>query len=598
MIYFHDSLYLYQPWLVAKTIPAPPRRVPARGSVPKVAGGPLRRFRAHLTDRTVTAVTLTYQPGSATRLQEVTIGRPERFKQDDLTRNTVGLPDADTIILGQPRPRVFRLRRGPAHVLVTLTLGMNEAEVVALMRGTDPGQHAAIASILESLLKLVGKYWLQDLAKDVRVPCRPTLTLDRDREVMPDPDPAQVAHDRADIAADIMAIRSLSTNVANAIAMDAAMVGKRGIVRQQTAWTIDLLGQAVTDAPSGRGWSKDDQAGRPVHRRPGNTGQVSLGNDEGLPEYALAAMREANLKTGNQGMALLHSLLTLARDAFGSANGGVVTIDLDELAIRLFGRSRGPVEAAERRATLWEQVRFIANLRVEGPGPRVKIRQGTGWVDMAWFHPLIVIEGMLTGATGPVTLEGLQAPAVIEFRASDRFARDAKLGNRALPVLGVLGRVVKIRAGNPSGSWAQAVVYALLFEARKRSCATVEVTRTYLLTHYPGNPHPMDIIGNPNTSRRAVEYWAGAMKTIKKDVGGLIETIEDPEAPTGHGWAARWLKQRIVIRLGLDVPETAGLRELIDGRVLQATIAADRRDRDTIRADTIRRRNMKTVLPV
>ena len=609
MIFFRDSLDRYQPWLVGKTIHPPPRRVPAKGSVPKVTGAlatvhslgasPLRRFRAPLLDRTVTAVTLTYQMGSATRLQEITIGRPEGFNKNEPTRNIVGLPDADTIILFQPRPRVLRLRRDPAHVLATLTLGWTEDEVGAFITGIDPGHHAVIQAILKNLLRLARMHWLRDLDKDTSTPCRRTLTLDRDRTMMPDPDPDQMVHDRIAIAADITAIRRLATRVASAIAIDEAMVGKRTMARQQTAWPIDLVGQAFTDSRSGRGWSKDDQAGRHVHRRPGNTGQVSLGDDEGLPEYALAAMRDASMKTGNQGMALLHTLLTLARDAFGSANGGVVTIVLDELAIRLFGRSRGPVEAAERRATLWEQVRFIANLRVEGPGPRLKIRQDNQWVDMAWFHPLIVIEGVLAGATGPLTLDGLHpAPAFIEFRASDRFARDAKLGNRAYPVLGVLGRVIKIPAGNPSGSWAQAIAFALLLEARKRSCATVEVTREYLLTHYPGKPHPMDIIANPNTSRRAVEYWAGAMEKIKRKLDGLIEKIEDPKAPTGHGWAARWRKQRIVIRLRLDVPETAGLRELIEDRALQATKAANKLDRDTIRADTIRRRNTKTVPPV
>lgn len=599
MIYFRDSLDRYQPWLVAKTMPAPPRRVPAKGSVPKVAGGPLRRFRAHLSDQTITAVTLTYQMGSATRLQQITIGRPERFKKMEPTRNIVGLPDADTIILYQPRPRVLRFRRDPAQVLARLTLGWTEDEVVAFLTGIDPGHHAVIQAILKNLLRLARMHWLRDLDGDTSTPCRPTLTLDRDRTEMPNPDPDQILHDRFAITADIVAIRRLSTNVANAIAIDEAMVGKRTMARQQTAWPIDLVGQAFTDSRSGRGWSKDDQGGRHVHRRPGNTGQVSLGDDAALPEYALAAMRDASLKTGNQGMALLHTLLTLARDAFGSANGGVVTIVLDEIAISLFGRSRGPVEAAERRAALWEQVRFIANLRVEGPGPRMKIRQDNQWVDMAWFHPLIVIEGVLAGASGPVTLEGLhQAPAVIEFRASDRFARDARLGNRAMPVLGVLGRVIGIASGNPSGSWAQAIVYALLLEARKRSCATVEVTRDYLLSHYPGKPHPMELISDPNTSHRAVAYWAGAMEKIKRNLDGLIEKIEDPKAPTGRGWAARWLKQRVVIRLGLDIPETAGLRELTEGRARHATKAANRLDRDTIRADTIRRRKTKTVLPV
>lgn len=606
MILFRDSLNLYKTWSVTKKLPDQPSKLPAGAPVAKVTTGDLRdrilRKYPQLTDRTVTAVTLTYQLGPAIRLQEVEIGRPQRFRLEGRTWNEVGWPDADTVHLGSFSgshvPRTFRLRRDPAHVLLTLTPGMTEADVVALIKGTDPGQHASIAFVLENLLMLVRRHWLKDLSNDVRVPCRPMLTLDRDREVMPVPDTAQVARDREGIVADIAAIGRLSPSVANAIAINEAMVGNRGTVRQQTAWSADLLGQAVTDAPSWRNWNEDDQARRPVHRRPGNPGQVSLVNGVGPPDHALAPMREASLETGSQGIPLLHTLLTLARDASGSANGGVVTMDLDELAMRLFGRSRGPVEAAQRRATLWEQVRFIANLRVEGPGPRVKIRQGTGWVDMAWFHPLIVIEGLLTGATGPVTPEGLhQAPAVIEFRASDRFARDATLGNRALPVLGVLKRVIEVPSGTPSGSWAKAIVFALLFEARKRSCATVEVSRRYLLTHYPGNPHPEDMTDDPRTSRRAVEYWHRAIETIKRDVGGLIETIEDPEAPTGRGWAARWLKQTIVIRLGLDVPETAGLRKLIDLRAQQATIAANRRDRETIRADTIRRRNSRPVPP-
>jgi hypothetical protein len=212
-------------------------------------------------------------------------------------------------------------------------------------------------------------------------------------------------------------------------------------------------------------------------------------------------------------------------------------------------------------------------------------------VEMAWSHPLIVVEGMLAQINGQIALEGMHGiPVAVRIRASDRLASDARLGNRAMPVLGELGRVMTIPAGQPGGSWARAITHALVFEARKRRNRVVMVSRQYLLTHYPGDPHPMDLLGDRKRMRRAVEYWEGALQAIGTHLPGLIEDIKYPEAPTGRGWSAQWLAARVLVRLGLDAPETAGLRDLIAGRADDDGEDAHRRDLATIRADTIRKR--------
>ena len=547
---------------------------------------------AALNARTVTAVTLTYLQGDSPGLRAITVAHPQPLVPIDDSNVPEGT------LLAQPRPRVARLGQGLDNMLVTLTTGMTALQVQSIILNIDPGHHAGIVSALASLRQSMGDQWHRDIETDTETPSRPTLTLDRDREVMPNPDPDHVAQDRATIDIDLAAIDALRAMVATAIETAGAIIPMPGVVRQQTAWAVDLVGQAVTDAPSGRGWTQNDQAGLDMHRRPGNTGRITLGGDRQLPDFALAAMREAMPKMGTHGMPLLFILLTLARNAVDNAENGIVTMHLDDLARRLYGRSRGPVEPAERRATLWDQVRFIASLRVEGPGPRLKIRDHGKLVEMAWFHPLIVSEGVLATITGQIALDGLHpAPAVIKIRASDRLASDARLGNRALPVLGKLDRVMKISAGKPGASWARAITYALVFEARRRSNQTVHVTREYLLTHYPGHPHPTDLLENPKSSRRAVEYWASALVVIRNDMPGLIEHIDDPEAPTGRGWKGKWLAQRVLIRLGLDADETVGLRDLIAGKDTHAIETAHRRDLATIRADTIRKRRAKTAPP-
>lgn len=596
MIYIHDDLNGYAGW--ADT------------------GGPLQAgeddpLLAALNAQTVTTVTLAYLQGDARGLRAITVAEPQSlwYRGPDLPAASgpvhprpvprlEQIPDQVTVlpefIDATIGPTIARVGQRLDNMLVTLTTGMTAAEVYSIIRGIDPGHHAEIELALARLRKSMGDQWNRDLDTDTNQPTRPTLTLDRDRETMPNPDPDHVAQDRATIVRDLDAIDDLRAMVATAIEKVQATDPIPGNVPQQTAWPVNLVAQAVTDAPSGTGWTRNDQAEQLTHQRPGNTGQIIARNDAQLPDFALAAMQATMPKLGMQGLALLEILLTLVRNAVDDTNGGIVTINLDALARRLHGRSRGPVEAAGRRAALWDQVRFIASLRVEGPGPRLKIRDRGKMVEMAWFHPLITIEGVLADATGRLTLDGLHpAPVIIKVRASDRFATLARLGNRALPVLGELGRVMTIAAGKPGGSWARAITHALVFEARKQCNRIVHVTRKYLLTHYPGHPHPLDLLGNPKSSHRAVEYWAGALEVIRRDLPGLIEHIEDPEKPTGRGWAGTWLEQRVLIRLSLDAPEMAGLRDLISGRDTHALEASHRQDRDTIRADLIRKRRQK-----
>lgn len=506
--------------------------------------------------RTVTTVTLTYQPPG-------------------------GMRSLDAVEIGYP-------------MLLMLTTSMTAGEVRDAIRGTDPGHHAGIATALATLSKSVGEQWHRDLDMDTDQPTRPTLTLDRDREAMPSPDPDHMAQDRAMIGVDLAALDALRALVADAIGADGATDPVPGVIRQQTAWAVDLAGQALTDAPTGRGWSGDDQAGNAVHRRPGNTGQVSVG-DGRVPGFALAAIREAMPRTGTHGIALLQTVITMARDAVGDAAGGIVTVNLDDLARRVHGqRARGVAETGRRRAWAWDQVRLLASLRVEGQGPRSRIRTGGKMVEMAWYHPLIVVEGVLAQINGQIALDGMHGiPVAVRIRASDRLASDARLGNRAMPVLGELGRVMTIPAGQPGGSWARAITHALVFQARRQRNCIVMVSRQYLLTHYPGDPHPMDLLGDRKRMRRAVEYWEGALQAIGMHLPGLIESIDDPEAPTGRGWSAQWLAARVLVRLSLDAPEMAGLRDLIAGRAVDDDEAAYRRDRAAIKADTIRKRGAR-----
>jgi len=523
--------------------------------------------------RTMTTVTLTYQPpGGMRALDAVAVGYP--------------MP-ADALAQG---PHVLDAwARDP--MLLLLTTSMTAGEVRDAIRGTGPGHHAGITTALATLSQSVGEQWHRDLDTDTDAPSRPTLTLDRDREAMPSPDPDHVAQDRAMIGIDLAALDALRALVADAIGSDGATDPVPGVIRQQTAWAVDLAGQALTDAPTGRGWSGDDQAGNAVHRRPGNTGQVSVG-DGRVPGFALTAIREAMPRTGTHGIALLQTVITMARDAVGDAAGWIVTVNLDDLARRVHGqRARGVAETGRRRAWAWDQVRLLASLRVEGQGPRSRIRTGGKMVEMAWYHPLIVVEGVLAQINGQIALDGMHGiPVAVRIRASDRLASDARLGNRAMPVLGELGRVMTIPAGQPGGSWARAITHALVFEARKRRNRVVMVSRQYLLTHYPGDPHPMDLLGDRKRMRRAVEYWEGALQAIGTHLPGLIEDIKYPEAPTGRGWSAQWLAARVLVRLGLDAPETAGLRDLIAGRADDDGEDAHRRDLATIRADTIRKR--------
>jgi hypothetical protein len=458
------------------------------------------------------------------------------------------------------------------HLLVTFYPDMSDDAVAQILQVVPEEHRPHMPGIFAAIGRITGDQWRRELAMDDPGPSRPSATLDRDRTLWPDPDDATIHADRATIDADLATIESLRVMVARAVEGEADPPAHiLDDLPAQTSMATHLAQIALADAPTRRGWSSDDQAGEVVHRRPGEGGHVTVVPDPtnllGL-RVASAFWNHTLDLTGAHGVAAVDVLVGMVRDDLQRTGAGMVTIGLDDLARRVGLRQQTQAERLAARARVFDIVRIIAAMRVEVPNSQTKVRSGNRLVDMSWYSPLIVIEDVQMPTGGQLALDGsAPTPHAIRYRGSDVLLRHARIGNRALPVLGETVRRDAIPAGQPSGSWARSICTAVMFLCRVSGTYTVTRSREVLLTMYAGAPHLDDVLSVSKHARRAVTYWTDALAILQTlDGGPMFETIDDPPAPTGRGWALAWRRQVVTLRVRRDAPEVKGLDAVIAGR--------------------------------
>jgi hypothetical protein len=482
-------------------------------------------------------------------------------------------------------------------LILTLWPGMTADDVRTILAGIDDAHAPGIVRALDAMRRVARDQWQRDLLEDVVVSTRPTASLARDRATMPVPDPEVVRADKIAIWADINIIDDLRLAVAQAVeATDVTPPSPSRPIPDdlptQTGIGLHTLGTALADGPSGYHWGHDATTGAIQHARPGAGGRVTVGDDPGSPAVdpgsaAVAAWlspaSEATIRrAGLRGYGCLQVVTGMLREALTREGITTVQVELDHLA-RVVGLTNHGSTHDERMAArrqVHDILRTIAAIHIETGEPRVAIRERGKIVTYAWHARVWAIEAVLVppaSPSGQMPLVGLDTvPHAIRVRASDQLARLARIGNRALPVLGKGNRLDAIPAGQPSGSWARAIGYATIYHARVRATHTLTLPRRDLLCTYPGDPHPENAVRR--NGRRAVTYWNGARQILATLAGGpLWRAIDDPPPPAGRGWAEKWMRQSVVLTLNPEAPEMAGLDAVVAGRAAQAAQATTRR---------------------
>jgi hypothetical protein len=470
------------------------------------------------------------------------------------------------------------------HLLVAFQPGMND-DAVEMMLQVLPAEHRPqIPAILASLGRIASDQWRRELAFDDPDPSRPSTTLDRDRAVWPNPTDATIRADSETIEADLAVIEDLRARFARLVEgdlpahiLDDLPAHILDDLPAQTSKATHLAQIAIADAPTRRGWAPVDQDGAIVHRRQGEDGRVTVVLDPNalLGLQVASAFWDHTLGlAGMYGVAAVDVLVGMVRDDVQRSGAGMVTLALDDLARRIGMRQRTQAERLAARAQVFSIVRNFAAMRVEA-NTRSKVRSGGRLVDMSWYSPLIVIEDVQMPSGGQLAFDGsAPTPYAIRYRGSDVLLRQARLGNVALPVLGETSRRDAIPAGQPPGSWARAIFTAVVRLCRLRGSYTVSAPREVLLTMYAGAPHLDDVLSDRRSARRAVIYWTDALRILRTlDGEPMFDTIDDPTAPKGRGWARDWRKQVVTLQLHREAREVKGLDEVIAGRERYASTA-------------------------
>jgi hypothetical protein len=489
-----------------------------------------------------------------------------------------GAPGAEWLAWGHARDafRATAQYAGPPRypdgdvLLLTLRIGLTSEHARAKLADIDVGHVPHIIRTLKNVRRMAGDQWLRELEDDDPYSTRPSTTLDRNRAVWPHPDAETIRADSEAIKADLAAIDDLQATFARLVESDRPADILKDLPAQ-TSKVTHVVQTALADGPTRRNWKTDHQNGTIVHRRPGERGQVTVVDDRTDVQelFGRAFLNHALDLTGTYGVAVVDVLVGMIRDDLQRSGAGRLTLALDDLAKRVGLRQRTQAERINARARIFSIVRTLAALWIAVPNTK-KVRVDGRLVDMSFFAPLILLQHVGCVPRRQLVLDGFGMawePFEIQFCGSDALLQHARLGNHALEVLGSTARRDAIPGGQASGSWARAIVAAVQRLCRINARYTVTERRERLLTMYTGEPHLDNVLKDRRTARRAVTYWSDAIKILQTlDGGPMFQTIDDPTAPAGHGWALEWRRQVVTLRVHPEALEVRGLEAVIAGR--------------------------------
>ena len=332
---------------------------------------------------------------------------------------------------------------------------------------------------------------------------------------------------------------------------------------QQTFQEAKTIAVGLADGPALRRWTpiEGEVAWRHAARdAPLETKLVgtSLLGWLGLPN-TLDSLRAELQGAGLPAVLLLHVVLGAALDKI-LANRAHVTVAIDQLVGAIGWEPRSRAERLAMRHRVWRWLALYDAMQVVGRRDGRWRDPDTGEVlDLTSRDALIRITGRRDPAqlsfdagTPPLEVSYVAGPWLEKFRGDRRVLAD----------FGNVRKLAAIKAGKPSGAWAQAIGLALQQRWRERAAytrigrvgedkhltiRTKPFTRRELLDLFPPSPTVDEVLDGPNPAR-AKSYWSEAVKLLKG--GGIITHYRElePLAPRRQGWARDWLEQPLDIR--------------------------------------------------
>jgi hypothetical protein len=334
-------------------------------------------------------------------------------------------------------------------------------------------------------------------------------------------------------------------------------------IPQSTFQEAKTLAMAIADGPMLRRWTpiEGEIAWRhAVRDSPLETKLVgtTLLAWLGLPN-TLDSLRREIQSAGLPALLMLHVVLGTALDKI-LANRAHVTVSIDQLVAAIGWEPRSTAERMRMRHRVWRWLAlFDATLIIGHRDGKWRDPDTHDVLDLRSRDALIRI----TGRRDPAQLAFDESipPLEVSYVAGP-WLEKLRGDRRVLADFGNVRKLAAIKAGKPSGAWAQAIGLALQQRWRERASyaeiarvgedhsltiRTKPFTRRELLDLFPPMPTVDEVLGGPNPAR-AKGYWTDAIRLLK-DEGIVTYCRELATLPSKRqGWAGDWLEQPLDIR--------------------------------------------------
>jgi len=333
----------------------------------------------------------------------------------------------------------------------------------------------------------------------------------------------------------------------------------------QTGLEANAMMCAVSDGKSGRHWENIEGADRRVHQVPGSAHRVQLVLSDGERELGFSFDLLQNA-TDHRDADDVFMLLYISRQLApsqplppGAFSGAVVGLDDVIKAIGWYPQNRG--QRAEMRRRVWHFIKFVARAHIIGQRTYKQRDKMTGeeidtYIDSP---PWMIGETVREGQPQPSLFEEDEPPLSVHIAATPIWTKLTALPETAqfLPLGEVLGA---IPGGRAAGAWARVIGLALsnFWRRHPREVVidTLKPTRRELIERYtPATGSIESVLNGPNP-RRAVEYWAGALRILVEceflaEEGEAALSYEaQRDALNGYKWQDDWLNGVADIRPG------------------------------------------------
>lgn len=343
----------------------------------------------------------------------------------------------------------------------------------------------------------------------------------------------------------------------------------------QTGMEANAMLAAVSDGKTGRHWETLLYNDSRVHKVPGAAHYVRLVLSDGEREIGISVDALAGVTDkcdADDDFILLYvSRLLTPSQPLAQGTAALAVVELDDVIKAVGWYPQNTAQRAEMRRRIWRFMRFVSRAHIIGERTYSQKDKMTGedldtYIDSP---PWLLGAEKREGTPQPSLFEEDEPPLSVEIVATQMWSRLTAMPDTAqfLPLGEVLGAIPGAKA---AGAWARVMGMALAnFWRRKPSEAisgNLKPTRRDLLERYtPSIAVAADVLASPNP-RRAVEYWAGALRILVEcgfvaDEGEAALSFEaQRDALSGYKWQETWLDGVADLKPG------AAIIEAIQGR--------------------------------